>query len=89
MARIQEEMTKKCRFLRQFELNRRLLSAVDQSQNSLGTTPGMWTIFIICLKFTALIVFDLLRSQNLDKLNFFYASLVAAISRPLRKVDIV
>ena len=75
MVRIQEEMTKACRFLRPFELNGRPLSAVDQSQNVLDNTSRMWTLFSLCLRFITIIFFDLLCSQNLDKLYFsFYFS---------------
>ena len=70
MARIQKEMTKKCRYLRPFELNGRSLIAVDQSKNLLNTTSRMWATYSLCLRFIALIVFDLLCSQNLDKLYF-------------------
>ena len=71
MDRIQEEMTKKYRFLRPSEMNWRSFSAVDQSQNLLGTTSRMWATFILSLIFIALIVFDLLCSQNVDRLHFF------------------
>ena len=64
-------MTEKCRFLRPSELNGRSLSAVDQSQNLLGTTSRMLAIFSICFRFIALILFDLLCSQNVDKLYIF------------------
>ena len=67
MVRIQEEITNKRRFLRPFEFNG-LSLAVDQSQNLFGTTSRMWATVGLCLKF---IVFDLLCSQNLNKLHFF------------------
>ena len=70
MARNQEEITKKCRFLRPFELTGHSLSAVDQSQNMLGTTSRMQATFSLCLRSIALIVFDFLCSQNLEKLHF-------------------
>jgi len=46
-------MTKKCKFLRPFELNGRSLSTVDQSQNLSGTTSRMWATFSLCLRFIA------------------------------------
>ena len=57
MASIQEEMTEQFPFLRPSELNGRLFSAVDQSQNLLGTSSRMWATFSLCLRFIALIVF--------------------------------
>ena len=68
MSHIQEEMTKKCRFLSPFELNGRSLSAANQSQNLLGTTSRIRATFSLCLVFIALIVFNSLCSQNVDKL---------------------
>ena len=75
MARIQEEIPKKCRFLRLFKFNERSLSAVDQFQHLLGTTSRIWANLGFCLRFIALIVFDILCSQNLNKLFFFYINL--------------
>ena len=42
MARIQEEVNKKGRFLRPSELKMYSLSAVDQSQNLLGTLSEIY-----------------------------------------------
>ena len=64
-------MTKDGEFLRTSEMNVRSLSAVDQSQNLLGTTLQIWATFCICFVFIALIVFDLSYSQSLDKSYFF------------------
>ena len=41
MARTQEDMTKKCEYLRPFQLNEHFFSAVDQSENLLGTNSRM------------------------------------------------
>ena len=51
------------------------LSAVDQSQNLLGTTFKNIGNFSLCLRFIDLLVFDLLCSQNLDILYFFKLSI--------------
>ena len=83
----------KCRFLSPFELNRRSVGTVHQSQKLLGTTSKISANFSLCLRFIASIVFDLLCSQHLDKLYFFMFTsieiLLAEIVRPLRKPDIV
>ena len=44
MARIQEEITKTGRFLRPSELNWRLLSAINLSQNLLGTLSEIYSL---------------------------------------------
>ena len=45
MARIQEEITKKSRYLHPSDQNRRSLRVVYQYQNLLATSTRMWTIF--------------------------------------------
>ena len=72
MDRIQEDITKEGRFLHPSDLNGRSLSAVDRSPNLLGTTLRMSVTFRLCLRdlFKALMVFNLLCSQNSDKLYF-------------------
>ena len=53
----------------------------------------MWATFNIYSGFIALIIFDLLYSENLDKLYFFMLvlieTLLAGIGQPLRKPDMV
>ena len=68
-------MTEKGRFLCPSEFNGRSLSAVDQSQNLLGTTSRIWATLSLCLRSIALTVFDSFCSQNLVKLYFFYVLL--------------
>ena len=70
MARIQEEMTKKGRFLRPSELNGRPLRAVDLSHNLFGTTIRMWATFSFFFIIIATIVFYTFFSQYLDKMYF-------------------
>ena len=58
---IQEEISKKCRYLRLSKL-KGVSVPRHHSQNLFGNTLQMWATFSLCLRFIALLVFDLFYS---------------------------
>ena len=84
MARIQEEMTKKGRFLRPSELNGRSLSVIDQFQDLMGTAIRSWKTFNFCFRIIALINYSSFLFTfftNSRYILFFYLSLNTYLAR--------